>query len=137
MFAVLVSENFAQPALGAISDDGAAELARGDDAQPVAATRVGLCEHGHVPRRHTAAMVLHRREFMASSKPDRWREFGRHGARSVQTHTSARADGQPLPAFGATPLEHDAAVLGPHPDHKSMGPPTAAAIGLKSALHRN
>ena len=46
-----------------------------------------------------------------------------------------RRDRQPLAAFGAPTLENDPAVLGAHPNPKSVRAASATAIWLKRALH--
>ena len=44
-------------------------------------------------------------------------------------------NGQPLAALGAAALEHDAAVLGAHPDEKPVRAPASAPIRLKRTFH--
>jgi len=46
-----------------------------------------------------------------------------------------RRDRQSLAAFGAATLEDDPAVLGAHPNPKSVSAASATAIWLKRALH--
>jgi hypothetical protein len=42
-----------------------------------------------------------------------------------------------LAALCATALEHDAPILGLHPDEEAVSAPAAAAIGLKRTFHEN
>src|SRR5262245_26877649 len=56
--------------------------------------------------------------------------------RALEGGASVRRDRQPLAAFGPATLQHDAPVLGPHPDKKPMRAAASAVVGLKGALHR-
>lgn len=59
------AEHFAQPALGPVAFDRAAEPSRCDNPHPVALQRIRQAEQGHVTRGDTPAALLHRDEFMA------------------------------------------------------------------------
>jgi hypothetical protein len=81
-------------------------------------------------------MLLHRRELTADPEADGRRKLRGHmSRRRPRVKSLAGADAQPLPALGTAALEHDAAILGPHPDEETMCAPSAAAVWLICALH--
>lgn len=47
----------------------------------------------------------------------------------------ALVNGEAFAALGAAPLEHDAPILGAHPDEKAVSAATAAAVWLERAFH--
>ena len=58
-----------------------------------------------------------------------------HESAELARQSLARADGQPLAAFGAAALEHNAAVLRLHAHEETMCTPATAAVRLVSTFH--
>jgi hypothetical protein len=121
-------EQLSQPTLRTIARHGAAQPARRDDAQPIAAAGVGPAEQGDKSRRNAPAVRLHRGELPTMTETRlRPKRFGQ--LRGLGRNREA------LAALGATPLEHRPTILGAHPDEKAVRAATPAAVGLKSTLH--
>ena len=143
------AKNLADEPLGAIALDRAAHLLGGGDPQPrdglwpvqqenrhvaavkLAATIIDVLKIGPVPDVLAApeSLIRHACQACADGPPD-WRGRG-------EVDGSVRRDRQPLAALGAATLQHDAAVLGPHPHEKPVRPAASAVVGLKRALHRS
>ena len=122
------AEQLSQPTLRAIARHGAAQPARGDDAQPIAAAGVGPAEQRDKSCRDPSAARLHRGELPTMTQTRiRPKRFG-------QLQGLGR-NREALSPLGAAALEHRAAVLGAHPNKKTVRATTPAAVGLKSTLH--
>jgi hypothetical protein len=122
------AEQLSEATLRAIASHRPAQAARRDDAQPIATARVGAGKQRDKSSRDPPAVRLHRGELPTMTQTRmRPKRFG-------QLWGLGR-DREALSPFGATPLEHRAAVLGAHADKKTVRAATPAAVGLKSTLH--
>ena len=92
----------------------------------------GLPSRVTKPARHATAAGFDGHEFRPRAQP-------RVAAKSSEPWPAelrlARGNRQALAAFGAAPLENDAAVLRAHPHPEPVSSTAAAAIWLKRALH--
>jgi len=117
-----------QPPLRSIARHGAAQPARGDDAQPIAAAGVRLSEQRDKASRDPPVARLHRGELPTMTQTRiRRKRFGQF--RGLGRNREA------LAPLRAAPFEHRPPVLGAHPDEKAVRAATPAAVGLKSTLH--
>jgi hypothetical protein len=122
------SEQLSQPTLRAVAGHCTAQPARGDDAQSIATARVGTGQQCDKSSRNPSAVRLHRGELPTMTQTRmRPKRFG-------QLQGLGR-DREALSAFGPTPLEDGATVLGAHADKKAVRAATPAAVGLESTFH--
>jgi hypothetical protein len=124
----LTAKQLSQPTLRAIARHRAAQSTRGDDAQPIAAAGIGPAEQSDKSCRNPSAARLHRSELPTMTQTRiRPKRFGQLQGLGRNRKT--------LSPLGAATLEHRAAVLGAHPNKKTVRAATPAAVGLKSTLH--
>jgi hypothetical protein len=125
----MVPEQLANQSFGAIADNGAADFPGSGNPKP--RRRLWSCagEYHHEPAAYTGAgfvsllKVGPATEMLVGPK-----RFCAHAALSFIR------DCQPLPALGATPLEHVLAVFGRHSHQEAMRFLPAAVVRLKRTL---
>ena len=118
----VTTKNLSNQAFSSVSSDGAAELARGRDAEPANAELVREQKHRRVAAMDFDTAVVHLLELCAAADPLGWSELQLFAA-----------DGQTLAPLRTAAFQHQPPVFGAHADQKPVRPLAAARIRLKRA----
>ena len=118
----VTTKNLSNQAFSSVSSDGAAELARGRDAEPANAELVREHKHRRVAAMDFDTAVVHLLELCAAADPLGWSELQLFAA-----------DGQTLAPLRTAAFQHQPPVFGAHADQKPVRPLAAARIRLKRA----
>jgi hypothetical protein len=121
---VIASENLSYQTFSTISLDGAAKFSRGGNPQTSHGQVVASKEDGAVPAVHARPKLVDLLKLWAATDP----------VGSSKLQTLFAADGEPLAALRATPLEDQTAIFGAHPHQESVRPSAVPRVGLKCSL---
>jgi hypothetical protein len=118
----VTTKNLSNQSFSSISPDGVAELAGRRDAEPADAKLVREQKDRGVAAMDLDAAVVHLLELCTAADPLGWSELQLFAA-----------DGQTLPALGATAFQDQTPVFRAHTDEKAVRPLTVARIRLERA----
>jgi hypothetical protein len=128
-------ENLSCQALGSVSFNRRADLARRRYAKPSRTASVGGCEDRHELTVCPRPRLVDALELGPATNTLRgWQLLAAHAGCPVQGRLTLVGYGQPMPSLRTTPFQNDSPILGGHSDPETMGLLSPPGIGLEGTL---